>query len=494
MIETLVALACVAGCVAVGASPLPSSDTVDPCGPRARATRRAELRFAATLLVVAIAGFGSLLALSYGRVGPFDPAGHRMHLRPGGAASMAGGRGLVVPLGMARTAAALTRLGGHPWTRYSEGGAVLAAVLAAARRRRIDDATRSDLAAAVRRGPLGGAGVVAAGLLAAADGDHELARHLLESVELLDPAACPPRARSIALDWLVADAARRGAWRELADRCETAASLSRTASRMHQLARHRLGERHAPSRGFPGSGRARARLNDDDPTATCRWLERGPVVAANDGGGLARAAVSLHIETLRHHPAGGLDALQRCAATWDATLWDFDFRRRLRKRVLGLDCTSTVERSSARLHRTICRISPTASIRPRSGICDTVGTLRRATELRRHLAVQAIETAGAELAAARERALPPPSVEVWATCMRVRTAFETVVALASADVARAVYAAVDVELGATAAWLWNSRREHGLATGLCTWLVLQAERVRDRAAAEHHRLQAARLA
>ncbi len=63
--------------------------------------------------------------------------------------------------------------------------------------------------------PLLGAGLVAAGLAAAARGDVERARAILKNTSLFDPRVFPERAQQIAWSWRAADAAARGDWSEL---------------------------------------------------------------------------------------------------------------------------------------------------------------------------------------------------------------------------------------------------------------------------------------
>jgi hypothetical protein len=63
--------------------------------------------------------------------------------------------------------------------------------------------------------PMGGAGVVAAGLLAALRRDRDQARCLLLIADTLSERFTSRGIRTIARDWLVADAARIGDWREV---------------------------------------------------------------------------------------------------------------------------------------------------------------------------------------------------------------------------------------------------------------------------------------
>ncbi len=59
------------------------------------------------------------------------------------------------------------------------------------------------------------AGIIAAGLIAAVRGDRHLARCFLPVADRLEPGFISRRARAVARDWLVVDAALIGNWREV---------------------------------------------------------------------------------------------------------------------------------------------------------------------------------------------------------------------------------------------------------------------------------------
>src|SRR5690606_23040824 len=131
-LATLMGL-CVLGCMAVVAAPLPSSDMIDPESSRARSIRRAEARLGATVFALALLSFGILAGLERGSTGLVVPlvaitAAGLMALHPWILVR------LCIPLGLPRLAVSLSRLGGHPWVRDPEGGAVLSGVLAQLRR------------------------------------------------------------------------------------------------------------------------------------------------------------------------------------------------------------------------------------------------------------------------------------------------------------------------------------------------------------------------
>jgi len=125
-------------------------------------------------------------------------------------------RQVVVPLGLPRFAYWVARCCG-PVSLMREAGAGAAVYGALALARRPSSAPaiewlelRVDLARAPR-----GAGVVAAGLLAALRGDRQRARALMRVADTALEKFMPMSVRMVARDWLIVDAARIGDWHEV---------------------------------------------------------------------------------------------------------------------------------------------------------------------------------------------------------------------------------------------------------------------------------------
>jgi hypothetical protein len=125
---------------------------------------------------------------------------------------------ILVPLGWPRAAYRIAR-----WCRTlevvqeREAGASLYGALALARRPAVDKETIDWLALKLERAPtLRGSGLVATGLLAALRGERARARAMLNMVHVAERPFISLRARIVARDWLLADAARVGDWREVA--------------------------------------------------------------------------------------------------------------------------------------------------------------------------------------------------------------------------------------------------------------------------------------
>lgn len=130
---------------------------------------------------------------------------------------------LVVPLGLPRITYWLARGFGPVGTMYQGGaGAAVFGALALARKHPPREGPTAQAVAWLTQRINGtesermrGAGVVAGGLLAALRGDRHRARCLLLMADTLPHQRVPWSTRAVARDWLVADAARSGNWREV---------------------------------------------------------------------------------------------------------------------------------------------------------------------------------------------------------------------------------------------------------------------------------------
>jgi hypothetical protein len=123
---------------------------------------------------------------------------------------------IVIPLGMPRVAYWMARWFGPVRSiREAGAGAALYGALALARRRRPTPAIAWLEQKANRAKTVRGAGVVAAALLAGLRGDRRRARALFLVADTLPRKFIPRSALVVARDWLAADAARIGDWREV---------------------------------------------------------------------------------------------------------------------------------------------------------------------------------------------------------------------------------------------------------------------------------------
>jgi hypothetical protein len=500
MTASLVVWLCVALCVGIGVSPLASTLTIDPQGPRAKAMRRAEQQFASAVMMLATCGLLSLWLVGkkgemwwplFAMVCMAIPLVHPWLVV----------RGLFIPLGLARAAVRVSRLGGHPWFRDPVGGAVLAGVLAALHRGKHDPALARWLRVRLAEDRIGGAGIVALGLLAAESGDRETARVVLGSLDEIEPDICPPLARAIALDWLAADAARRGAWHELVDRIADDPFPTRTTRFVGLCARRMVGESvdrgsilwawlMAPRR-LATFGLVWSCLRERAAPERVLFDDELAKLAANDGREPVLTALALHAEaaalptTLPVH----LPIVERLAAGWDEAFADFGLRGEVRGRAEHFSTEANGEMLVARLQRAVARdLAALLSQcgREAEGVRADAGVLRRARELHFEDATESLARACKELARRRGSANLEPA-GAWVEWVRVRRTY----VLAAVPLAPAqrgmLYAVVEQELRQLAAWLWNERAERGLAHAVCLFLLHEAEHVRDGEAAAYYR-------
>ena len=496
MIGAFVVLASVLGCIAVASTPLPPMEAIDPEGSRAQAVRRGELRLAGTLLAFASFMCFSLAALSLGLSWPVLPLLLGLIVAIGALHPWLLVRRILIPSGAVRWAYALSRLGGHPWMRDPVGGSVLAGALALLRRRPPREARIEELRALLSDAPLRGAGVVAAGLLEAAAGDRRAARKLLLSIDDLDPEVVPPRARAIAIDWLVADAAREGRWDEVVEQARLSPAPCRTTRLLCECAQRLAGDWVAPGdlwrawllapRRHITFSLVRRALAASAPTQLPIAVEDDPRLAANDGGPDGRAAFALHLETTIAHAEGRAQggSLDRLGRAWDATLWDYDFRRRVRARALDLGCERTPDRIVADLNATAA--AEIADMLPPTPPSATLrGVVRKASIELQDRQIASLDIAATQLEKARKATVVPRALVVWRAWLWIRAEYEATPW--SPQRRRRAYAAIERELSRTALWLWEQRDERGLANAISIWLLREAEVVDDRRAAAHHR-------
>lgn len=499
MNETWVVLLCVALAAGIGASPLASIDTVDPQGPRAKAMRRAEQQMAAAVLLAATAGLLSLWF--YARSGyAWSPMLALLGIAIPLVHPWLVVRFVLIPLGFAGLAYRVARHAGHPWYRDPIGGAVLSGALAAMRKRRHDPALARWLRARLHHDRIGGAGIVAAALLAADAGDRDTARALLSGLDEVEPDICPPLARTIALDWLVADAACRGAWHELVERVADDPFPTRTTRFIGLSARRMIGEPVGRGAVLWAWLRAPRRMR----TIGLLWhaIRRPKIgasaiadnelamLAANEAREPVLAALSLHAEIAALPPTLPVapPVIERLAAAWDVALGDFGLRGDVRMRAESLAVGASGELLVARLQRAVAR--DLAGLvcqcgREAERLHATHGILRRAREVHFEDVVEQLAQACTALGRRRTADLTP--LDAWVTWVRLRRAYLHAAAPLEPSERGLLYGVVEQEVRQAAAWLWNERAERGLAHGVCLFLLAEAERVRDTDAAAYYR-------
>ncbi len=539
MIEAVLLLLCVVGCVVLTVAPLPSPELIDPKSPRARSARVSERRWAYTLLT--ISSFLFLTLYAYSRGADWRAVGYLSVMMVVSIALIHPWllvRGLLIPLGLVEASFRLSRLGGHPWLRDPTGGAVLSGALALLRRGQHHQGLAEWLEGHLDDGPLRGAGVAAAGLLAASRGDAANARVLLESVEALDPELCPQTAWKIAIDWRVADAASRGAWHEVLQLGRTGLKSSRTTNFVTLAAARMAGEWAedaaiirawliAPRRLRNLSLLRRALRSDGEPTApstgdpalaglgvVTRPEELAVTIAANDGHTPCADVVGLQLETFAALPqqAPALQGAQlvRLALTWDRALRSNHLLEHLSGKVLELRAAHAAEELRDQLASDAASDLADATLhsrvpldRLRAALGDAASPLlgraidRVTGELLAEIdeTVQALADRQHRLAEQHKRlSLVDPdsagsfhSIELWRAWLAVRDVYQDIAEVGGEQVRRLAFPTLEKQLGRLALWVWQVHDERGFADAIFLWLLREAEALGNTASADTYR-------
>lgn len=424
-------------------------------------------------------------------------------------------RAILIPLGQVKLAWALTRLSFWIGRRDLRGVAVLAASWAGLRRGHAGPALDAELIAWIERRrdasprgevrwKLGGAAVVATGLLAENCGDRASARRLLDSALEL---AAPTRARvtiEAAALWLCAEAIERGAWRELGRIVGKTPIATRrlrlirsVAARVAEAEVDRVSDARLWWEWLIAPGR-RANLElvrrglaapNSASGPTARERDRVGSIAVPEGADPLTVALTLHAATLASPP----DELDRAdltglALAWDRALADPDLADRLRARAQALGAhehSRGPERLAAMVRDDLLGLIHAAGLE--LGQLHDAGELlaRAARQLHTDL-LDGLETAAEALEPRVEAKRELPAIDEWQTFLALREQYLAAVGLGGLDLRRLAFQTVHGPLCSLAVWLWNERSERALGNAMFEWLLREAIIVDD---AEAVRLQ-----
>lgn len=406
-------------------------------------------------------------------------------------------RRVFVPLGMWRAAYAAGWLAKLSWDGHP-GGDFVAGAWALARRDTIDP----DAMAALEQrreasARLSGAHILGTALLAAARGDRETARAMLIGLRRMGNLA-PRLARRLAGEWLAADAAERGAWRDVA--AVGASGGPRTRATRFLLA---VTARLTGAPGAPGRLQLRllwilapARL------ATRRLLalalssfaiaEPGPDPGRSAGAGLdlppPERADSL-ATALRHHVAlchaAARDVtpatMVAVAQAWDRALADPATRDGTAHRaaVLGADAPARAIDSLTRgVEAELARLVRDRRIRL-DALDASSPTLARAVHSVREKLLSDIEISVERLGRRVQSRRALPALDEWREVLALWRLYDEAAAAGGLELRRVAFPDIHHHVGNLAAWLWNERNELAIANAMFRWLLEEATAVGD---------------
>ena len=385
----------------------------------------------------------------------------------------------LIPLGLCRPAYHLTRMAEWVWGKDARGGAAVAGAWAVLRKRHPDPTSIEWIEQRVAQsGRIGGAQILATGLLCAARGDDDTARSLLESVESLDRGATPSMGRRLANDWLVAEAAGRGG-RSSARSEEHDAPGDNRLSRLWMGAAARRATR---SLVLTAISSHRDRGDGDVPAETAAEAD----AAASYRDSYADA-LDAHVLALCGDPATRRAAdLARLGRAWDRALHAPDTRIQILTRGAALGArepSAVIDELGATVATDIANMARAA----RLSVAELAGDSRILHEAARLLRDElmsevdfAFDTLGNRVREGRNLA----PIDEWREWLALRALHERTVALGGFELRRLAFPHVHTHVCSLAVWLWNERHQNVIATARFSRLLAEASAVGDAEAIE----------
>jgi len=402
-----------------------------------------------------------------------------------------------IPLGWPRAAAALAHLAAHTWRADRDGGAALAAVLAARNSGDAHDVARAR-ARVEQLDRLGGAGVVAAALLADHDGDVGLSARTLEAVACFDRRVVPPAARRVAVELRAQHLLARGDWsalRKLApEGSRFAVFAARCAARLDPAGRAaptdewtlRLRWLLTPRRRRTRALLTRALARPAAPASAAPPTPAEPLSAPT-----LQRAVALQVWSTKAARVLTPDHLTELGHAWAEALDSLEQQRRTAGLGVGVPVGAGPIAGGADgfADGVVVALAELAALLDlsRFSLVDQPAVLVRAIERERTARLDALEIAVAALALRLEQADSgdlPPSLELreW---LGLRALYDGVARM-GADGRALAWQTAKSTICEAAVRLWNVRGEHRLAHAMNRWLLSESLAVGDERSRETH--------
>ncbi len=421
---------------------------------------------------------------------------------------------VAIPLGSWRSAAYLAHHA-STWAADPEGGAALAGALALLRRDAHDPTAAAELLRRISESTaIGTAGITATGLLTASRGDLDGARELLSSALTIEGKKALPLAKTCAREWLIADAARRGAWAQVVALGEEPWTTISLRARLLVAVAGRFVGAHSPTdtglwllwRICPGAARTRPLLDAARAIPQALHPRRftapsGDAPAPADVDALPKLpkapldrALVLHAHWIARDPLHLRLVPARLIAlleAWDAAEATGAIRRRATSRAatLGIPDRSAAltERFLAGVAEELAELAIRATV-PISDHMDDPGELsERVIRSIRDRVLRGVEEDAERLAQRTDAKSELPAVDEWREWNQLRKRYELAGRLGGLDLRRLMFPQVHRDACSFAVWLWNERKEYGISTPIFRWLLAEAEAVGDEAAIDLQR-------
>lgn len=408
-------------------------------------------------------------------------------------------RFVFVPLGMWRAAWNMAQLAGWVWRGDVVGGQLVAGAWAVLRQRRASPEAIAWLSA--RRDeldPIGAPGILGSALLADALGDHTAARRLMRLVADFDDEYRPPLTRYLANEWLIADAAARGAWAEVELRGRSPHRRSRATKLLGDVAARLIGYPPVPSdlalvlrwliaprrRQTWSLVRHALSVPRIDVVPGVRVPQVGPCTLLE-----GQALLAAHSEAIARGKVPPTRLLE-LGRSWDRLLADPQLRHQTARRALALragDPELVLERLGKQVDADLFALARAAAI-PLAMLedDDSVALRRVARELRHDLLDElaiACESLDARVRARRQL----PALDELRDYLAIREQYERVCELGGPELMRIAFSQIHDPLCNQAVWLWDERGETAIANAMFRWLGHEAVMAGDEQAAELQR-------
>jgi len=383
-------------------------------------------------------------------------------------------RYITVPMGWPRSAYLIARLSAVKARVDPVGIAMTTAGWAICRQPRPRAADIRWLRSRPRRRPLTPGMLMGMGLAAAAQGDRDEARLFLDALPLFDQGITDPTVERLAREWLVADAAQRGAWDEVAARAGGLGATTPATRWLGAVAQRLLGHPGAPSDERLESlwkqvpGKRRTEWLQQRARAACP-AEPDEVQLPDD---VVQAALQAQL-VLEAHPSRS--ALDRAAQCWDAALPEAEALALRRAEALG---SNTPERAVQLLREQVGERLARAA-RGLGAPLPDVGVIgHTAHDLREeHLRTVELAARALQRRLASRKALPPvDEVREW---LALKHLMEEAVDVVGDDVLPLLFRSVYPPCCTLSVRLYNDDGQPWVSNAMTRWLLKLAHRVGD---------------
>ena len=404
-------------------------------------------------------------------------------------------RKVAVPLGMPRLAYFLSRMAWVTWRRDAKG-ACLAAAWAAVHQKKPSAKLLGWIEARLHKvrprhqiQALQGSTLVAMGLLSVARGRVDLARQWMSSVALLDSRVAPRFVRKLAVEWLMSEAAERGAWNEVLAFARDDRWPKTGSARLLEAVALRIEVPASADRGGTEDLWARWFMapHRSQTIAFVKTLQPKPVRAEEAMTPVSGWADALH-RTARLGGRGQperWEALVTLASAWDELLGSAEFRQRLANRANELGAVA-LDPSLFELREWVGYglLSALPETLPEGGTEARERApviLLEALAHRREAWMGELEERVQRMDRRKEDGNELPPIEEWKEICRVFELYGRLKQDSPLERSMA-FSAIEHTMVNFGAWLFNTREERPMANAIFRYLEAEARAVGNVAA------------